>query len=198
MTGTRTADAAEFESQLEPILARAYGFARSLTGNGAEAEDLIQEAALAAFRAFGSFETGTDFKSWFYKILTNCHFGRYRKARRRPETVDVDSVSELYMYRRSAEAGLHGAGEDPAALVMSKLSAEQVAEAIDALPEEYRVVSRLFLVEDLKYHEIAEWIDCPVGTVRSRIHRGRKMLQKALWHVAVESGIIDQLTAQAA
>jgi len=184
-----------FESQLGPILAGAYRFAHSLTRNGADAEDLIQEAALLAFRSFASFQSGTNFKAWFYKILTNCHFGHCRRNRRQ-STVDVDDVAELHLYRCTAAAGLHQLSDDPAKLVMDKLSTEQIMDALDELPAEYRVVAKLYLIEDLHYHEIAELLGCPVGTVRSRIHRGRRMLQKLLWHTAEAAGILRELSAE--
>lgn len=187
------AETASFESLLSPVLGPAYGYALSLAGDPADAEDLLQEAALLAFRAFDSFHPGTSFKAWFYKILTNRHFERFRRARRRPATVDLGEVAELYLYRRTAEAGLHELSADPARLVMSKLSAEQVLEAIGALPEEYRAVAQLHLVDELEYPEIAGILGCPLGTVRSRLHRGRRMLQKALWHVAQQAGVVRAL-----
>lgn len=186
-------ETASFESLLSPVLGSAYGYALTLTGVPADAEDLLQEAALLAFRAFDSFRPGTRFKAWFYKILTNRHFERFRRSRRRPETVELDDVAELYLYRRTAEAGLHERSDDPARLLMSKLTAEQVLAAIGALPEEYRAVARLHIVDELEYPEIAGVLGCPLGTVRSRLHRGRRMLQKALWDVAREAGVVRAL-----
>lgn len=183
-----------FEALLAQILPGAYGVARNLAGNAADAEDLIQEAALNAFRAFSSFAPGTNFKAWFYKILTNCHFERFR--RKRPATVDLEEVTDLYMYRRTAEAGLHAGCDDPASLVMSKMTTEQVMAAIFDLPEEFQIVATLHFVDDMKYLEIAEVLECPVGTIRSRLHRGRKMLQQRLWTIAEQSGIVGELTAR--
>jgi RNA polymerase sigma-70 factor, ECF subfamily len=183
-----------FEALLAPILPGAYGVARNLSGNASDAEDLIQEAALNAFRAFSSFTPGTNFKAWFYKILTNCHFERFR--RQRPATVDLEEVTDLYMYKRTAEAGLHAGCGDPASLVMSKMTTEQVMAAIFGLPEEFQIVATLHFVDDMKYQEIAEVLECPVGTIRSRLHRGRKMLQQRLWTIAEQSGIVGELTAR--
>ncbi len=183
-------DPAAFEALLAPVLAPAYRFALGLAGRGGDAEDLVQEAALRAFRAFGTFQAGTNFKAWFYKILANCHFARHRRAGRRPQTVDLDDAAELYLYRRTAAAGLHALSDDPARLVMSKLSTEQVLAAIAALPLEYRAVAQLHLVDELGYDEIAELVGCPLGTVRSRLHRGRRMLQKALWREAESAGVV--------
>jgi RNA polymerase sigma-70 factor (ECF subfamily) len=187
-----------FEALLGEILPRAYSLARSLTGNSADAEDLIQDAALRAFRAFDSFTPGTNFKAWFFKILTHCHFERYRRAGSRPETVGLDDAPDLFLYQRTAEMGLHQSCDDPATLVMSKMTTEQVLSAIAALPEEFRVVATLHFADDMTYQEVAEVLGCPVGTVRSRLHRGRKMLQKCLWSIAEASGIVGELTARRA
>lgn len=179
-----------FEAQLSPILNGAYGLARSLTGNPADGEDLLQEAALRAFRGFDSFRPGTNFKAWFYKILIHTHYETHRRAGRRPATVELESVPALYLYSRSSEAGLYELTEDPAKLVLSKLTTEQVQAAFDELPEEYGAVARLYFSDELEYREIAELLGCPVGTVRSRLHRGRKMLQKLLWSLAESTGVL--------
>jgi RNA polymerase sigma-70 factor, ECF subfamily len=192
----RLAPALSFESLLGQVLPRAYGVACNLTGNRVDAEDLLQEAALNAFRAFATFTPGTSFKAWFYKILTNCHFERYRRTSRRLATVDLDDVPDLYMYQRTAEAGLHSGCDDPARLVMSKMTTDQVMATIADLPDEYQVVATLYFVDEMKYEEMAEMLGCPVGTVRSRLHRSRKMLQKNLWTVAKESGIVGELTSR--
>lgn len=184
-----------FEDLLRAILPGAYGVACNLTGDRAEAEDLLQDAALLAFRAFGSFAPGTSFKAWFYKILTNRHFERHRRATRRPATVGLEEATDLYLYHRTAEAGLHAGCDDPAGLLMSKLTTEQVIGAIASLPEEYRAVATLYFVEDLSYPEMAAVLGCPAGTVRSRLHRARRLLQRALWAVAEQSGIVGRLRA---
>lgn len=185
---------AELESLLEAVLPSAYGLARQLTRNTTEAEDLLQEAALQAYRGLATFTPGTSFKAWFFRILTNRHYYRYREARRRPVTVEIDDSPDLYLFARTAESGLHALSEDPARLLMSKMTEEQIRNAMAELPEEHRVVVALFFLEEMRYHEIGEIVGCPVGTVRSRLHRGRKMLQKRLWHIARSEGIVDQLT----
>jgi RNA polymerase sigma-70 factor (ECF subfamily) len=181
---------AEFEQLLSPILQMAYGTAVRLTRNRTEAEDLVQDAALLAYRAFGSFQQGTNFKAWFFRILTNAFYSRHRKEKHEKANLSTEDVPALYLYSRTAEAGLHGRDSDPASAIMDKLDAEQVGEALEGLPTEYRVVATLYFIEDFSYQQIAEVLECPVGTVRSRLHRGRRMLQKALWQVAVERGIV--------
>jgi RNA polymerase sigma-70 factor, ECF subfamily len=180
----------EFEQLLSPILQMAYGTAVRLTRNRTEAEDLVQDAALLAYRAFGSFQQGTNFKAWFFRILTNAFYSRHRKEKHEKTNLSTEDVPALYLYSKTAEAGLHGRESDPASTIMDKLDAEQVGEALEALPTEYRLVATLYFIEDFSYQQIAEVLECPVGTVRSRLHRGRRMLQKALWQVAVERGIV--------
>jgi RNA polymerase sigma-70 factor (ECF subfamily) len=180
----------EFEQLLSPILQMAYGTAVRLTRNRTEAEDLVQDAALLAFKAFDSFQQGTNFKAWFFRILTNAFYSRHRKEKHEKANLSTEDVPALYLYTKTAEAGLHGRESDPASAIMDKLDTEQVSEALEALPTEYRVVATLYFIEDFSYQQIAEVLECPVGTVRSRLHRGRRMLQKALWEVAVERGIV--------
>ena len=181
---------AEFEALFNPLLSMAFGTAMRLTRNHAEAEDLVQDAALLAFRGFDSFERGTNFKAWFFRILTNAFYSRHRKEKHDRANLSTEEVPAMYLYARTAEAGLHGQESDPAASIMDRIDTEQVAEALESLPTEYRVVATLYFMEDFSYQQIAEMVGCPVGTVRSRLHRGRRMLQKALWEVAVERGIV--------
>ncbi len=186
-------DAGAFDAQLLAQLPPAYGYALRLTRNKADAEDLVQEAALLACRGSQSFEAGTNFKAWFFRILVRCFYARHRAAQRRPETVELDNTPDVYLYGSFIRSGLPSAGDDPAGALIDRLGAERVVEAIRQLPTEYGVVCTLCFMEDLAYHEIAEVLDIPVGTVRSRLHRGRKMLQKALWQVAQEAGVISAL-----
>jgi RNA polymerase sigma-70 factor (ECF subfamily) len=180
----------EFEELLSPILSMAYGTAVRLTRDRTEAEDLVQDAAMLAYRAFASFQRGTNFKAWFFRILTNAFYSRHRKEKHEKANLSIEDVPALYLYGKTAEAGLHGREGDPASAIMDQLDTEQVGAALEALPEEYRVVATLYFIEDFSYQQIAEVVECPVGTVRSRLHRGRRLLQKALWDVAVERGIV--------
>lgn len=197
LTGASPADSprlgppATFESLFASCAGVAYGVAMRLTRNQADAEDLVQDAALLAHRGFASFTPGTNFRAWFFRILVNCYYSRRRKERSRPVTSDLDDTPDLYLYARSAETGFPVQGPDPAAQLLDKLGTERIVAAVSRLPEEYRIVSTLYFMEDLSYEEIARVLQCPVGTVRSRLHRGRKMLQKALWQVAEEDGIVS-------
>jgi RNA polymerase sigma-70 factor (ECF subfamily) len=185
----------EFEDLLAPLLGPAYGTALHLTRNPADAEDLVQEAAFLAFRSFHTFTPGTRFKAWYFQILMNAFRHRWRRRKREPETVDVGETTELFLFRQAAALGLTTTSPDPAAEVMAKIGAEQVERAIDSLPEEFREATTLYFLEEFSYEEIAGILDCPVGTVRSRLHRGRKLLQRALWDAARESGIVGGIEA---
>jgi RNA polymerase sigma-70 factor (ECF subfamily) len=180
---------AEFEMLLSPIMQMAYGTAVRLTRNRTEAEDLVQDAALLAYKAFGTFQRGTNFKAWFFRILTNAFYSRHRKEKHEKANLSTDDAPALYLYERATEAGLWGSESDPASAVMDRLDVDRVGEALDTLPQEYRDVATLYFIDDLSYQQIAEVLQCPVGTVRSRLHRGRRILQKSLWDIAVERGI---------
>jgi RNA polymerase sigma-70 factor (ECF subfamily) len=189
---TTAAPEATFESLFTSVAQSAFGVALRLSRNQADAEDLVQEAALLAYRGFDSFVAGTNFRAWFLKIVTNCYYSKVRREKSRPVTSDLDDTPDLYLYARSGQAGFPTQGPDPAAQLLDKLGTERIAAAIARLPDEYRVVSALYFMEDLSYEEIAQVLECPVGTVRSRLHRGRKMLQKALWQIAEEDGIVGK------
>lgn len=179
----------EFERQLRGVLDQAYGTALRLTGSAADAEDLVQDAALLAHRGFQGFTAGSNFRAWFYRILLNRFYSNYRRQRRAGVRVDLDDTPELYLYQQAAASGLTP-DTDTATALVDRLDIELVTRALDALPEEFRTVAMLYFMQDLSYQEIAEMLDVPIGTVRSRLHRARRMLQKALWEVAAERGIV--------
>jgi RNA polymerase sigma-70 factor (ECF subfamily) len=181
---------ARFEAHLAPLLGPAYGTALHWTRHPHDAEDLVQEAAYLAFRSFHQYEEGTRFKAWFYRILTNQFFQRHRRKSREPETVELDEGPVLHLFVQAHRSGLSAVEPDPADFILGKLSTEQVSAAIQELPEDFRMACGLYFMEDFNYQEIAQVLDCPVGTVRSRLHRGRRHLQKALWRVAEEHGIV--------
>ena len=182
---------AEFESSLVSMLEPAYRLAYRLTSDPQDAEDLVQEAALRAFRFRHTFQAGTSFKSWFYRIIVN-HFYT-GKRRRRATTTPLDSLSdahEILLFARSAEAGLLRPDTDPSATAVARMAEDDVARALASLPDEFRTVCTLYFIDDLSYQEIADILGVPIGTVRSRLHRGRQMLQKQLWRVAEELGVV--------
>jgi RNA polymerase sigma-70 factor (ECF subfamily) len=179
-------DRSAFESHLKPVLDVAYGYAYKLTHNQDDAMDLVQEAAVQAFRSLGTFQEGTNFKAWFMKVLTNKFYKSKARETRRGRTVSLDDAEDLYLFRESEKAGVM----DTLDTVFDKLEEEEVQRAIDDLPEEFRVVCLLYFMNDFSYEEIAEAAGIPLGTVRSRLHRGRKLLQRALWDVAESRGLV--------
>ena len=192
---TGSAEGAEaFERLLVPLLGRAYGTALRLTGNPAEAEDLVQDASLLALRGFGGFRPGSNFRAWFFRILVNRFYSNYRRSRRRGATVDLEEAPDGYLLERARAAGLSGgAGQtaaDPADAVLARIDAGLAQDALDALPDDFRTVSALYFMDDLSYQEIAEVLDVPIGTVRSRLHRARRLLHGALWAIAEDRGLV--------
>ena len=182
----------EFETLLMASLEPAYRLARRLSGDSEDAQDLVQEAALRASRFRHTFQKGTSFKSWFYRIIVNQFYTSTRR-RKNTTTTSLDSLSDatdIFLFARSAEAGLIAPDADPAANVVSRMAEDDVARALATLPEEFRTVATLYFIDDLSYQEIADILGVPIGTVRSRLHRGRHMLQKQLWRVAEELGIV--------
>ena len=186
----------EFETLLGPILDASYGMAMSYTSNSADAEDLVQEAALKAFKGFNRFERGTNFKAWFFRILMNTAVSRYRKKKRRPAEVDLEEIPGTPLLDKAESTGLRLDGADPAQAFMERIRVDRVHEAIGELPEEFRQVSILYFLEEFTYPEIAEVLSVPVGTVRSRLHRARKALQRRLMDVAIEDGIVSGPSGQ--
>lgn len=187
-TSAGTDQTSDFETLLAGVLDQAYGTALRLTGNTADAEDLVQDAALLAHRGFGSFTAGSNFRAWFFRIMLNRFYSNYRKDRRRGQPVTLEDTPELYLYGQAEAVGL-APTPDTANALIDRLDGELVASALDQLPADFRDAALLYFMQDLSYQEIAEMLQVPIGTVRSRLHRARRMLQKALWQVAAERGI---------
>lgn len=169
-----------------------YSAALRMTRNPADAEDVVQETFLKAYRAYGSFQAGTNLKAWLYRILTNTYINRYRKAQRRPSEVELGELQDLYLFKRLGETS--GASESAESEVLEQFVDTDVIQALESLPDNFRVPVLLADVEGFAYKEIAEMLEIPIGTVMSRLHRGRKALQKKLWHLAEERGITGRAT----
>ena len=169
-----------------------YTAALRMTRNPADAEDLVQETYLKAYRAFNSFTEGTNLKAWLYRILTNTYINTYRAKKRRPEESDVDDLENFYLYRRLG--GLEGAqaGRSAEDEVLDRFTESEVKEAIESLPEQFRMAVLLGDVEGFSYKEIAEILDVPIGTVMSRLHRGRRALQKRLYDFGRQRGLVPE------
>ncbi len=193
MAQAATDDAAlreRFERDVMPLLPSLYGAAMRLTRNPADAEDLVQDTYLRAYRGFAGFQEGTNLKAWLYRILRNSFINTYRKRQREPQTVEgPDDVEEWYLYDRLGGRNVENSAENE---VLDQIPDADVKAALESLPENFRMAVLLADVEGFSYKEIAEITDVPIGTVMSRLHRGRKALEKALWDTAKERGLVDE------
>jgi RNA polymerase sigma-70 factor, ECF subfamily len=182
-------DQATFADQAMPLMSSLYSAALRMTRNPSDAEDLVQETYLKAYRGFGGFQEGTNLKAWLYRILTNTFINTYRAKKRRPEESELEEVEDLYLYRRLGGLEAAAAGRSAEDELLEHMTDYEVKEAIESLPEQFRVAVLLADVEGFSYKEIAEILDIPIGTVMSRLHRGRKGLQKRLYEYAVDRGL---------
>jgi RNA polymerase sigma-70 factor (ECF subfamily) len=177
------ADAMEFAPQL-------YAAAMRMTHNESDAADLVQETYLRAYRGYPNFTEGTNLRAWLYRILTNTYINIYRARQRRPIETDLADVEDLYMYRRLGtieSAAMSRSAEDQ---LVDMIADDDVKQALDGLPETFRFPVLLADVEGFSYKEIAEMLDIPIGTVMSRLHRGRKAMHKALFDYAEARGFV--------
>lgn len=186
------ADQATFAEQATPFLDPLYAAAMRMTRNPSDAEDLVQETFIRAYRGFPSFTDGTNLRAWLYRILTNTFINSYRAKQRRPEQTALDDVEDLYLYKRLGGLEAATMGRSAEDELMDMFTDTNVKDAIDALPDQFRLAVLLADVEGFSYKEIAEIMDVPIGTVMSRLHRGRKGLQRSLHDFAVERGLTDR------
>ena len=178
-----------FERDVLPLLPNLYGAAMRMTRNPTDAEDLVQETYLRAYRGFAGFKEGTNLKAWLYRILTNSFINTYRKKQREPQIVDgPDDVDEWYLYDKLGGRSVEVSAENE---VLDRIPDAEVKAALESLPENFRIPVLLADVEGFSYKEIAEIMQTPIGTVMSRLHRGRKALERALWDTARERGLVD-------
>jgi len=178
-----------FQEEAMPLLDSLYAGALRMTRNPADAEDLVQETMMRGYRAFNRFEPGTNLKAWLFRILTNAYINTYRKKQREPRKVSQDEVEEFDLYRELKDHD-PSLSVTPETIVLDSLVDSDILEAIDDLPEQFRMAVVLSDVEGFSYAEMAEIMDVPMGTVMSRLHRGRKALQKRLWDIARDRGIV--------
>jgi len=182
-----------FQEDALPLLDSLYGAALRMTRNPQDAEDLVQETMLRAYRAFDRFEAGTNLKAWLFRILTNAYINTYRKRQREPQKVSADEVEEFDLYRELKNHDTQFEAT-PESIVLDSLVDSDIIDAIDDLPEQFRLAVVLSDIEGFSYAEMAEIMDVPMGTVMSRLHRGRKALQKRLWELARDRGIVKGST----
>ncbi len=177
-----------FEGDALSFLDALYRTALRMTRSEADAEDLVQETYIRAFRFRQQFTPGTNLKAWLFRILTNTFINQYRRKAARPQSTELDDVDESILYRHMRDVAPASESPDPEALIVDNTVSSEVKEALEELPEKFRTTVLLDL-EGFSYKEIAETLDIPIGTVMSRLHRGRKFLQKRLYDIAKERGI---------
>ena len=181
------ADQADFETDAMEYAPQLYSAALRMTRNPADAEDIVQETFLKAYRAYETFTAGTNLKAWLYRILTNTYINKYRKQQRRPSEVELGELQDIYLFKRVGEQS--GASRSAEEDMLDEFVDEDIIEALESLPDNFRMPVLLADVEGFSYKEIAEMLDIPIGTVMSRLHRGRKALQRKLWNVAEARGL---------
>jgi RNA polymerase sigma-70 factor, ECF subfamily len=186
------ADQANFEQDAMQYARQLYSAAMRMTRNPSDAEDLVQETFLKAYRAYHTFEEGTNLKAWLYRILTNTYINKYRKDSRRPSEVDLGSVEDLYLYRNIGSEESAEAARTTEDRVLDGLVESDIKKAVEDLPENFRLPVLLADLEGFSYKEISDILDIPIGTVMSRLHRGRKAMQKSLWEYAVKRGLVPE------
>jgi len=181
-----------FETEALPHLDALYSAALRYTRNRTDAEDLVQEAFAKAYAAYHQYRPGTNLKAWLYRILTNTYINAYRKEQRQPQQISADAGSgedgDFSLYDRIADTASAPAEVE----VLSRLTDDEVKQALADLPDQFRMAVYLADVEGFRYAEIAEIMGTPIGTVMSRLHRGRAALQKSLFEYADARGLVPE------
>jgi RNA polymerase sigma-70 factor (ECF subfamily) len=189
------ADQSTFADQAMQYAPQLYSAALRMTRNQADAEDLVQETYLRGFRSFHTFEEGTNLRAWLFRILTNAYINRYRAKQRRPIESDLGDLEDLYLYRRIGSMEAAAASQSAEEQFLDLFPDDEVKKALEDLPDNFRLPVILADVEGFSYKEIAEMLDIPIGTVMSRLHRGRKAMQRALYDYAEARGLTTAHTA---
>jgi RNA polymerase sigma-70 factor, ECF subfamily len=184
------ADQATFAAEAMQYAPQLYSGALRMTRNRADAEDLVQETYLKGYRSYSSFTEGTNLRAWLFRIMTNTFINSYRAKQRRPDETDLGDFEDLYLYRNLGTIQNSSLGRSAEESLMAMLPDDEVKQALEDLPDNFRLPVILADVEGFSYKEIAEMLDIPIGTVMSRLHRGRKAMQKALHDFALARGLV--------
>lgn len=174
----------DFDEEIIPHMDALYNFALRLTTDPNDAEDLVQDTIVKAYRFFSSYEKGTNAKAWMFRILKNSFINNYRKTSKKPSQVDFDEVSSYYESIRAERTET----SDLESLMFREMMDDDLSDALTRLPEDFRTVVLLCDVEGYTYEEIANMLDVPIGTIRSRLHRGRNLLKTELLEYAKKRG----------
>ena len=178
-----TSDAMQYVPQL-------FSTALRMTRNRSDAEDLVQETYIKGWRSFHTFQEGTNLRAWLFRIMTNTYINKYNAKKRKGTEVELDDVEELFLYKRLGsidQSQLSSSAEDQ---MLDLFTDDEVKNALESLPEDFRIPVLLSDVDGFAYKEIAEMLEIPIGTVMSRLHRGRKAMQKMLYEYARDRGLI--------
>ena len=179
---------AEFEREAVPHMDALYNFAIKMTGDSDDASDLLQETYLKAFRFWENFEKGTNCKAWLFRIMKNTFINTYRKNKKEPDKVDYEEIENFYENIKPSSTDSAHLEKD----IYDNLLDDELSSAISSLPEDFRTVILLCEFEGYTYEEMADFVDVPVGTVRSRLHRARKMLFTKLYDYAGDKGYVNK------
>ncbi|MEE9225592.1 MAG: sigma-70 family RNA polymerase sigma factor [Bacteroidota bacterium] len=184
----KTAKQAQFEREALPHMDLLYNYALRMTGNPADADDLVQETYLKAFRFWDKYEKGTNIRAWLFRIMKNSYINVYRKESREPDTVDYDEIKNFYNTIKDDSTDKNDLEEQ----LLGNLLTDETVKALETLPADFRTVVILCDIEGLTYEEIADFVEIPIGTVRSRLHRGRKILRGKLFEYARKRGYVSR------
>ena len=178
----------KFEKLIHPLLRSMYSTAMRMTHNHNDAQDLVQETLYKGFRAFDQFKLNTNFRAWIFRILVNTYITTYRRVKKQPQQLSYDDLEEFYLYKKlDEEESLQEVSKES---FIENMFDDDIKAALESLPYQFRLVVLLCDVEGFSYNEIADIINAPLGTVMSRLFRGRKLLQQSLWKYAKKKGYL--------
>lgn len=169
-----------------------FSTAMRMTRNRSDAEDLVQETFIKAWRSFATYQQGTNLRAWLFRIMTNTYINKYNAQQRKPTETELDDVEELFLYKRLGAVDQSQLSQSAEDQMLSLFTDDEVKKALEELPDQFRIPVLMSDVEGFSYKEIAEILEIPLGTVMSRLHRGRKLMQKMLYEYAKKRGLINE------